>query len=98
MPKPSLAELPMGLIVLPQRLAALMWWLSARRGGQHRAGPEHRPWFSHSFTDMMVPGVFILLRLGLARADDSAETLPMRVDAALYRAKAAGRKRVEEAE
>jgi diguanylate cyclase (GGDEF)-like protein len=40
----------------------------------------------------------ISLGVTLARADDSPETLLTRADAALYRAKAAGRNRVEEAE
>ncbi|WP_374433620.1 diguanylate cyclase [Inhella sp.] len=82
----SLAELLMGVIVLQQGLAALMWWLSARVQVVPRVPALHwaagalwaagvvgctvlgqnlGPAFSHSFTNMMAPGVFILLRLGL---------------------------------
>ncbi len=86
MPHLRLAELLMGVIVLQQGLAALMWWLSARVKVVPRVPALHWAagalWaagvvgctvlgqnlgagFSHSFTNMMAPGVFILLRLGL---------------------------------
>ena len=86
MPRLSLAELLMGVILLQQGLAALMWWLSSRIQVVPRVPALHwaaaalwaaavvaatlfgqglGKWFSHSLTNMLAPGVFILLRLGL---------------------------------